>query len=373
MGVAADFDPRDVARLRGQLRITLRVGSEDSRFQALANPFGAIRESLVFRRSELRTGNTFALRAERSAGDLPRSMAARLKDPGARLEVTLEELPGSSGAGALMVLLEPLDEPLSPQARSYLGAADALAGKSLAVLRNLAGSFDPEVEALPCRTRAESSALLERLQDGDRVVLGLPAEGLPLGSPVLEVISGAGRLGIPLTGIGIAPPWLRALALSGAPTIPASLRSPDLKASAWGCELASPVLRQSTLVLPSRAGNLRSRLTALARAGQGRVFVLRDPGGHREEGIWGDAPALAEELSPERGDRTPWYLVAAPTHLPETEEQASVPSSLLARLLDAGVPIKTLAEATREHFGGSNRKAYRFLLELARADNTEET
>ena len=116
------------ARLRGPLRVTLETDTRRETFQALANPFSALRDTLVFRRSSMTAGNTFALEAEICAKDLPRSFIAALKTPTARLEVTLEEIPDAPFPGALMLLLEPLEGPLSDEAKAHLGAAEAVAG-----------------------------------------------------------------------------------------------------------------------------------------------------------------------------------------------------------------------------------------------------
>ena len=223
---------------------------------------------------------------------------------------------------------------------------------------------------------------MDELRQGARIVLGTPATGLSPGDPILEVIATARKEGIPSTVIGIASGWLRALALSGMPSVPVSLRRGDLTRAAWSEELATLALRRSTLVLPVRGRDLRSRVSALARAGQGQIFALRDPGGRREEGFRGEAASLAEEL-PFRGDtRASWFLVAAPagsedavgavaaassvgTADPaELAHESPVPISLFENLLKEGVPTKTLARAATESFGGSYRKAYRFLLQL---------
>ena len=351
----------------GRLQVTFRVDSKEEQFQALANPFSAIRETLVFRRSAVRTGNTYALETEKSAQDLHRGLADSLRDPAARLEVTLEELESSSGKGALMLLIESLDEPLSPQARPYLGAADAFAGSDVAALRTLADTLEPSTETLLCRTKAESSILLKRLEDGDRIILGVPAEGLRGGSPILEVISGASQEHIPLTCIGAAPPWLRALVLSGMPTVPASLRSPDLTAADWSGELASPALRRGTLVLPTNSGDLRSRLSAPPGPAKRESSPFETPGAFGRKGI-GERPSPSPKRFLEA--RRPGSLVSGgrPARLPESEEAPSVPTSpprppsrsgsahqdsggrrpgTLRRLAAQGLPIPPRAEPRR--------------------------
>ncbi|MCB1032493.1 MAG: DUF371 domain-containing protein, partial [Acidobacteria bacterium] len=42
VGVAATFDPRSVARLRGPLRLTLEAGGREASLRAVATPFMAV-------------------------------------------------------------------------------------------------------------------------------------------------------------------------------------------------------------------------------------------------------------------------------------------------------------------------------------------
>lgn len=363
VGVGATYEPRQAAGLRGTLKVTLRLADAVEEFEATANPFMAVSDSLVFRRSDRRTGNTFALRAEKTARDLDRGWIAMLTDPGTELEVTIEETMSPPPPGALLLLLEEPEEALSPKASRFLEAADAAAAATARPPLALARGLGPEARYLPCRSREEGSRILRRLASGDRVVLAIRLGDLKAGAPPLEVIREAADSGLPLTTVGAAPPGLRALAMSGVPALPFALRD-EAAAASWREDLASPALRRGSLVLPCAGSHVPARLDLLAEAGESRVFLVRDPGGGREEAWWGAPAQLADRRRSRRRTREPWFIVAGPREGLGGGEEGALPRGHLLRLLESGIPLKTLARATRTDFGGSYRAAYRFLLAL---------
>lgn len=382
VGVSAGFDPRRVARLRGPLRLEMRVAERREVVHAVATPFMAATDSLVFRRSDQRRGKTFAFAADRSAGDLGRAFVEALGSPEAEIEVTLTEVPGET-TGALLVLLEGPGPGLSPEARRYLEAADLLAARQPGLWRELAQGPEPSLEILSCRREKDLERLLSELETGRRIVLAVGMEDLSGGAPALKLLRHAARAGVPLTSIGCGPPWLRALALSGVSADPFHLRHSAGTAATWQRDLASPVLRESTLVLGVKAGEIRARLAAVAAGSRQAVLVARDPGGSGEALWWGRPDDLAEAVKPRRGEALPWFLVVGPEPEAETREPAwgdagheaagaSGPTvRLLAELANAEIPLKTLAHAVRGEFGGSHRRAYRTLLELRRKGEAE--
>ncbi len=364
VGVAATFEPQEAARLRGTLTVKLLLGEDADQFQAVANPFMAASESLVFRRSGERFGNTFASESEKSARDLDRRLAAKLVDPLAEMEVCLEESSGSTVPGALMLLAESPRENPSAAAQGFLKATDILATPATKAPLSLVRSLGSPAEHLPCRRPSDGSRLLRRLASGKRIILTVRVEDLERGSPTLEVIRSAGEEGIPLTCIGAAPRWLRALALSGLPGVPFALREEVLASGSWRQDLASPALGRGSLILPCSGTDLPARLSAAAEAGRSKVFVVRDPGDRREETWWGDPAHLCETLRNQRWTPTPWFLVVGPQENLGGAEEVGVSRDFLHRLLEAGVSLKTIAHATQADFGGSYRKAYKFLLDL---------
>ncbi|MCB1033454.1 MAG: DUF371 domain-containing protein, partial [Acidobacteria bacterium] len=367
VGVAATFDPRSVARLRGPLRLTLEAGGREASLRAVATPFMAVRDSLVFRRSEQRHGRTFAYSSGGSARDLDRALVAALQDPDAELHVTLEELSAESGralGGCLMILLEGRNDELSPAARSFVEAADLLAAPDPAKLGPWGRSFGPTAR-LKCSRQSEAQEVSDALEEGRRVVLAIEPDDLHPDSASLELIRVLADRGIARTCIGAAPSFLRALVLSGCPASTFALLN-DVSTVSLRRDLASPTLRRSSMVLAVSAAELPKRLVSLAEAGEESVFALRDPGGEKEEAFQGPPGELAEGLPLRRGDRSPWVLVVAPRKMGTQPEEGSLPTALLGRLLEAGIPLKTLAEAATRELGGSYRTAYRRLLELRR-------
>ncbi len=91
VGVRAEFDPQEIARLLDfrRLRVTLRAGDVEDGFTCGVNgEFGSETE-LVFRKSAFRSERTLGTHASKSASQLSRRLVERLRDPAQRLEVVL--------------------------------------------------------------------------------------------------------------------------------------------------------------------------------------------------------------------------------------------------------------------------------------------
>lgn len=90
IGVACDFDSDEIRRLRGKIKVDLKVGDHADYFRAFANPEFDSDTELVFRKTQVRTDRTLGVHLSKSSAKLSRDLIEALKDPNAILHVTIE-------------------------------------------------------------------------------------------------------------------------------------------------------------------------------------------------------------------------------------------------------------------------------------------
>jgi hypothetical protein len=90
VGLCADWDPAEIKRLSGPIRIT--IGDQHGRDSLVARicPRYDARDRMVFRKSAKQNAVTAAIYADKGAADLDRALCERLMQPETRLTVTLE-------------------------------------------------------------------------------------------------------------------------------------------------------------------------------------------------------------------------------------------------------------------------------------------
>lgn len=92
IGVRADFDPAEVKKLAGKVRITVEVEGLSDRFYALINPDFSSGQEMVFRRSRYNSDRTLGFNLNKGAIGLDREIVRLMKNPAAVMKVTLEEI-----------------------------------------------------------------------------------------------------------------------------------------------------------------------------------------------------------------------------------------------------------------------------------------
>lgn len=90
IGVACDFDPDEIRKLRGKLWIDITVSELSDKFRAYANSDFDSDYEIVFRKSRVRTDRTLGIQLNKGAMKLDRDLIQALKDPNAVLHVTIE-------------------------------------------------------------------------------------------------------------------------------------------------------------------------------------------------------------------------------------------------------------------------------------------
>jgi 16S rRNA C1402 (ribose-2'-O) methylase RsmI len=371
VGVAAETGRQDLAGFVGPVSIRLRAGGHEDVVHAVANPRFQPGDRLVVRRSRHASGETFAVDADRGAGGLDRGLVGALATPGARLEVTVRQEPpaGERGAGLLTVLALGAGETAGLAARA---AAELRAAALLVALdpeaRRAAGAAAPGVGSL---TLPDGLArCLEALAAGERVVLAGARETPGLRPPGRELLAGALAAGTPLQAVGL-PAELAALVLSGLPGERLLLGGRLGRDRAARATAVAAVAAGATGVWWAAPGTAASWLAEVAaRLPGASVAVVLDPGGPGEAVLRGGPAAVRRSLAERRqagaaggAGRGDVLVVAAPPEEPLAGLPAQL-AGLLAALLRAGVPARTLAAALAGQPGWSRREAYAAVLSL---------
>jgi 16S rRNA C1402 (ribose-2'-O) methylase RsmI len=361
VGVSADFDPVEAARLRGPLRITMQIEETEwvEVVHAFATPLAAARESLVVRCSEEQGGRTFAIRADKGAAALDRDFVRTLADPltalgrpWCTLVVTVEELPAPQPelCGALLLACPPMD-----------WEEGTLTGEAAARLAAVDGVVDlRRVHSKP----QEEEAFLHRLLQGERLVL----VGDPLDPIVRRVAGSALATGVTVSPLWGVSPWQAVAATAagshGLHLEMDALRKPVALRKALAETRYSAVVTLLPVVLPP-AVVLEALLETVPEQ---EVILGRELLTRKERLLRGTPEELGESWSEaSRDPRHPESLIVAvpPRSVGDgLGRLAPVFEELLAR----GVSVRTLADAAAQWPGLSRKQAYGAILRLAESE-----
>ena len=380
IGVRSEHDDRQLARLRGDVEVTLDCAGVRDTFTATTSAFFLGDDALVFRRGPGLRGRTFAYDATKSAADLDRELVRAVGDPTAELHVTIRELGAGDRRGALFVVSVPIgnDDDLSPRARRVLEAVDLVLAEDTRRFRDLARrtglrvggrvlSYHDHNEA------ARTGEVLGQIERGARVALVSDA-GTPLCSdPGYVVVGGAVEAGYAVTPVPGPSSLLAVLSASGLAvdrfTYAGFL---PRRSSARRAEIRRLIERRDAFVVheaPRRVGGLLADLVAVSPDWE--VCIGREVTKVFEEFRRGTADLVAEmaQADEARGEFT--IVVAPPAGArEETSETDAVANEQLDRLVRAllgrGVTPKTLAKALAELPGTTHKQAYARVLAIAK-------
>ena len=184
VAVAAAIDEHALARLHGQVELTLAAGGSEARVRGRLNPAFQPGDPLVVRRAPAVTRDALVIDADRSAADLPRPLVAELARAGARVELTVEAVAAAAGAGVLVV--RPLDAGEARETDGAEIAAALAAGERVALEADLA-------------TDEEARRAIHAAHDAGHTVIPAPGvsapaavravAGLPPGNEVMEDVA----------------------------------------------------------------------------------------------------------------------------------------------------------------------------------------
>jgi hypothetical protein len=91
VGVRANFDPAQIKRLRGSIRITMQAGEYEDSVRAVVNPAFNHEHEIVFRKSEAATSRTLGIALDRGARDLNRKLIKFMQKIGEPMRITITE------------------------------------------------------------------------------------------------------------------------------------------------------------------------------------------------------------------------------------------------------------------------------------------
>jgi hypothetical protein len=303
----------------GDVRITVRTGTESFGFTARGNSSWRPGGSAVVRRSPVRPPGTFATHATAAASDLPRALVAALQQPGAEVAVDVEPLPGRLCAVLYAVDAE---RPDGARLSAELAAADLVVAED-------------DVAARAVGERVSSG----RVEVTGRVLV-LAAVELP-GQSVVGALDS-----VDVETVGLPP------ALAAAAAFPAR-----------GPLLLAPPDSEVTAVL--RDAPSATRLVVAVPADQ-VMAVLRQAaeirGAEQAVVVQGSAAPVhvATDVPVELWGAEPAHLCFGPRT--GTSELDPRVRAALDSLLDADVPTRVAARALADLTGWSRRAAYDYLL-----------
>ncbi|HEX9991809.1 MAG TPA: DUF371 domain-containing protein [Acidimicrobiales bacterium] len=324
LAVGADLSA--AVPLAGPVRLTIRAGDHADTVTAVANPFAAPAGRLVVRRSDHADPDTFAGLADRGAADLDPDLADALRDPATAVHLDVVEAGDRPADNALLAVL-PRGVPAPPGTEGCdpTELAGRLAAGAHLAIRPAGRGLDPFL--------AEVVAVAV---DAGAVVAVAPG---PWEVPTVLVAAGIATLRHVDAGTltGRAQDETALLALAATAGLPLAAR----------CQAAD---------LPDVAARLAEHLGSATPAAVApeRLTPYRTVRRATVADLAGLAPAGAATVA---------VAVAPP---PAGAADHGVPVAvdrLLARLVDAGVPVRTLAAALAGATGLSRRQSYDHVLQ----------
>jgi 16S rRNA (cytidine1402-2'-O)-methyltransferase len=381
LGVRSEHDDHELARLRGDVEVTLDCEGVRDTFTATMSAFFLGDDGLVFRRGPGLRGRTCGFDATKSAADVDRELVRVLGDVAAELQVTIRELGGGDRRGALFVVSVPIgnDEDLSPRARSVLEFADLVLAEDTrrfrALTQRVGLAVPGRVLSYHDHNEAERAGeVLAQLERGARVALVSDA-GTPLFSdPGYVVVSRAVEAGIAVSPVPGPSSALAVLSASGL-AIDRFIYVGFLprRSAARQAEIGRLTERGDAFVVheaPRRVGGLLADIAAVCPTWN--LCIGREVTKVFEEFRRGSASELAAAAAADVDDaRGEFTIVVAPpagstdrANDPEgaTDEQLD---RLVRALLEQGVTTKTIAKALSELPGISHKQAYARVLAIA--------
>jgi hypothetical protein len=163
IGVGAELLSVPAVPLAGPVEIRLSGGATTQSIFALANPGWSVGGPAVIRRSQNRYPDTLATEADAGAADLPRELVEALRDPSARVELTVRRAARRSDGRGQLVLL--------------FGAcpSERLAAESAAADEVISVDAPDDRRAPDVRAAALAARVAEVLAGNGRLLVRLPA------------------------------------------------------------------------------------------------------------------------------------------------------------------------------------------------------
>jgi hypothetical protein len=308
--------------IAGDVHITLRVGSESYHFDARGNSSWDPGGAAVIRRSALRLPDTFATHASAAAADLPRALAAALRDPEAEVELLVERSATQRPCAVWFAL--------DPSHTSRLQLTAELSAADLVVAEDDGAASATGMRASPGDVPVEGRVLV------------LATQELP-GRSVAAALRDAA-----VETVGLAPPLAAAAASPSRGPLVLVPADADPRVALRDAPAAARV------VLPVPPGRLAAllRLAAEVRGTDGAVFAQPNLAPVRVD---------AADAEPGAARRTGFLCLDAAVAADALDPRVR---AALDTLLADGVTTRTAANALAALTGWDRRRAYTAVLDL---------
>ncbi|HET6878323.1 MAG TPA: DUF371 domain-containing protein [Jatrophihabitans sp.] len=314
--------------LAGPVRIRVRAGGESFTVHARANSSWTPGGPAVIRRSALRLPGTFATHADAAAADLPRSLVAALTSPETECEVTVE--PVRPERDTVVLLLADATVGMDARLRAEQEAADVVLAE------------DADARLLVSRRRAEGAAPIRTLVVATR--------DLP-GGTVLDQLRDPA---VDVETVGLAA---RFAAAAAAPSRAPLVFVPD---DADARDLLRNVAANARLVVSLAADRLPELLDQAGRIRGRTGAVVAQEHAPPQRVVAGQLPALPS--------RETVACCLYPAGSPDADAALDPRvRAAVTRLVEDGVPTRSIARVIAELTGRPRSEAYALALELGGA------
>lgn len=313
------------APLAGPVRIRLTAGGEAFTVHARANSAWAPGGPAVIRRSPLRLPGTLATHADAAAADLPRNLVAALASPDAEVEVTVEPVRPQRDTVVLLLV----DPTLGADARlrAEQDAADAVLAE------------DADARQLVRGRAAETGAATRTLV--------VAARDLP-GATVLDLLADP-QVDVETVGLPA-----RLAAAAAAPSRAPLVLAPD---GTDPRDTLRTAPAQARLVFGLTADGVPGLLDSAARLRGASAAILVQQYAPPRRIAAGDLPSLP--------GRDTVACCLYPSRSPDAAAALDPPvRAAVTRLVEDGVPTRTVARVLAELTGRPRSEAYALALEL---------
>ena len=369
LGVDADVGPHALTGFRGPVRVTIQAGLTTDVVRAVANPAFEPDGSMVLRTSRHATGDTFAISADKGAGQLDRALIAELAQPGAVVAVTVEEEPASGrpvrGELTVVALSDERPDYLTPDAREALTRADVVvaAGRAQRLL--------VEAAAPEATVRSPGKVDVRAHLAADERLVGMASLPTDAGAaPLTDVAHAAREMNAALRVV--PEPSLETIvqvaaskdagpyvALGGAdPGRSSRAELLELGLSTGAClawRETGESLDEALTETETKVGDRPIRVCVGIESRQGLLLDGTAADVRRQWGDLGRPPGKATVL-------------VARTRGTTQDGRSGQTDALLAALLAEGVPARTVAQALSSLPGHDYRSDYRHVLRVKTGD-----
>jgi 16S rRNA (cytidine1402-2'-O)-methyltransferase len=368
IGYHAMFDPLQVARARGRVRITISCGQISDALEATLSPLFVRGAPLVLRRDPAARAKSLAQASSKAASDLHRDLIAALRGPDASATLTITPLSDHAPSpGVLHLVAMPIgrQDDLSPRALDVLMSVDAIYAEDTRIAQDNLSWRGVRTPLISCHEHSQKSragGVAERLKRGDRLAYVSDAGAPIVSDPGAALVRAALDVGAIVTTAPGPSAVIAALSISGLAKGPFRFAGFAPRAgrerSVFLAEVAAGADTQILFESPHRLAALLSDLAALApdRA----AALCKDLTKQTESVSRAPLGQLSRDITAETDVRGEYVLVLAGLEAvdgPPPDQGADLDAFIRA-LIDAQCPTAPIVKAVRAVTGQDRTTAY---------------